>query len=162
MRIGLPLRDKLALSLVAGVLGTLVMYTVGLPLFLLDIAKSIYLVYVIEIFVTPGIARTTLGMISGMLVGLIVGGTLAFVFKLILEWIGTDWLWLKAVVYGALMWFIWVGIMRNFLEISQYLQRDLTTNMILLLQSTIYILATTYFMTKLSGGREFLGKGELR
>lgn len=156
MRLRLPLRDKIILSAVAGVLGTLVMYSVGLPLFLLGVAESIYLVYSFELFVTPEIARTTAGMFSGLLTGLIVGGALAVPYKLLLEWTGTDYLWLKAIAYGALNWFLWVGVARNVMDVSPYLSTTLPTNMILLLQSTIWILATTFFLLKLGGGRDGL------
>ncbi|MDW7674027.1 MAG: hypothetical protein SCK28_05765 [Bacillota bacterium] len=156
----LPIRDKIALSVFSGFLGTLVMYLVGIPLYFLNISKLIYLIYAIELFVTPEIARTTAGQISGGLVGLLVGGGLAFGFKLIIEWTGFDWIWIKALGYGAMIWFFWVGITRNFLNVTMYIFDDLATNMILLGQSELYIIATTYFMIKLAGSKEALQFGD--
>lgn len=155
-----PLRDKIALSFVSGVLGTLIMYAVGMPLYLLKLSKLIYLIYDIELFVTPQLARTTPGIIAGMLTGLIVGGGLAFIFKLLIEWTGSDWIWLKSLAFAGLMWFFWVGVARNFMKITPYLFHDLRTNMMLLSQSIIFQLATTYFLIKLAGGREGVEKVE--
>jgi hypothetical protein len=150
------LRDKMLLSFLSGILGTLVMYTIGLPMFFLGLTRSIYLLYSIELFVTPQIARTTLGFIAGFITGLIVGGTLALGFKLIMEWTGSDGIWYKALGYGAASWFVSVGLLRNFLNVAMYLRGDLQTNLFLLNQSLIYSVATAYFMIKLAGGREHL------
>ncbi|MDQ7794555.1 MAG: hypothetical protein RDU89_09110 [bacterium] len=155
----LPLRDKIVLSLIAGVLGTLVMYSVGIPLFLLNVAKAIYLIFTIEMFVTPDIARTLPGLLTGAVTGMIVGGTLALPLKLIIEWTGAGWLWVKALAYAAVAWFAAVGILRQLLNVSPYLSTDLRTTLILLLQSVIWVLATTFFFLKLGGGRSLLEKG---
>lgn len=154
MLIKRPIRDKVALSFISGILGTLVMYSVGIPLYFLKVAKVIYLIYTFEVFVTPELARTVPGFLAGFVTGLLVGAVLALGFKLIIEWTGYDWIWLKAVGYGGLMWFVWVGIMRNLLDVTPYLVTDIRTNIILLLQSEIYIFATTWFMIKLAGGKE--------
>ncbi|MFZ5943995.1 MAG: hypothetical protein ACOYVD_07775 [Bacillota bacterium] len=146
-----PIRDKVAISVISGTLGTLVMYLFGMPLYFLKVSKIIYLMYSIELFVKPEIARTTFGFIAGMITGLIVGSVLAFGFKLLLEWTGWDWYWLKSFGYGTVMWFLWVGIARNFLDVTNYLDKYLLTNMILLSQSIIYSVSTAYFMQRLWG-----------
>lgn len=81
----------------------------------------IYLIYDIELFVTPEISRSLPGFLAGMLTGLIVGGGLAFIFKLVIEWTGSDWIWLKAFAFAGLMWFFWVGVARNVMNITPYL-----------------------------------------
>lgn len=156
-----PIRDKVALSFISGILGTLVMYSVGIPLYFLKVSKLIYLIYVFELFVTPQLARTVPGFLAGFVTGLLVGAGLALGFKLIVEWTGYDWIWLKAAGYGGLIWFAWVGIMRNFLDLTPYLANDIRTNMILLLQSELYIFASTWFMMKLAGGKEAIQFGDV-
>lgn len=161
MLIKRPIRDKLALSLISGTLGTLVMYSVGIPLYFLKVSKVIYLVYVFELFVTPELARTVSGFLAGSVTGLLVGGGLALGFKLVIEWTGYDWIWLKAAGYGGFIWFAWVGILRNFLNLTQYLETDIRTNIMLLLQSELYIFATVWFMIKLAGGKEAVQFGDV-
>lgn len=154
------LRDKILLSAVSGALGTLVMYSVGLPLYFLNLAKIIYLSYSVELFITHKLAQTTPGFILGFLTGIITGSILAFGFKIIIEWTGSDWIWFKSIGYAVFIWFIWVGVARNLMDLTPYLFKDIRTNALLLTQSVIYSLATTYFMIKLSGGRHFIEKGE--
>lgn len=156
-----PIRDKAALAFFSGILGTLTMYSVGIPLYFFKVSKLIYLIYAFELFVTPQVARTTPGFIAGFITGLIVGGGLAFGYKLFLEWTGYDWIWLKAAGYGGIMWFLWVGVTRNFLDITPYIFKDVRSNMILLLQSEIYMIATTWFMIKLAGSREAIQFGDV-
>ncbi len=148
--------DSIVLAIISGVAGTLVMYAVGLPLYLLKATKVIYLLYTVEFFVTPEIARTTGGLVAGFVTGLMAGAALAVGFKLLIEWKGAELLWVKAITYAALMWFVWVGLARYLLDITPYLSQDLRSNMLLLLLSLIYQIATTYFMVKLAGGREAL------
>ncbi len=155
-----PIKDKIALPFISGILGTLVMYLVGIPLYLLKVSKLIYLIYVFELFVTPEIARTVPGFIAGFFTGLLVGAGLAFGYKFFIEWTGHDWFWLKTLSYGGIMWFAWVGILRNFLELTPYLKTDIKTNLILLLQSEVYIVATAWFMTKLAGSKEAIQSGD--
>lgn len=156
-----PIRDKMALSFLSGIFGTLVMYCVGVPLYILKFSKSIYLVYAFELFVTPEVARTTTGYIAGAMTGFLVGAALALGFKLVIEWTGYDWFWLKTAGYGAIMWLLWVGVVRSVLNISKYLFTDVKTNLILLMQSEIYIIATAYFMIKLAGSKEAIQLGDL-
>jgi len=80
--------------------------------------------------------------------------------KLIIEWTGSDWIWFKSISYAVFIWFLWVGLPRNLMDLTPYLFKDIRTNIILLMQSIIYSLATTYFMIKLSGGRQIIEKGE--
>jgi len=132
-----------------------------LPISMLDklkfnLCNSSDLIYSIELFVTPEIARSTPGFIAGFITGLIVGGALALGFKLLIEWTGSDGIWYKALGYGAVMWFLWVGLGRNFLNVAMYLSGDLQTNLVLLNQSLLYSVATAYFMIKIAGGRENL------
>lgn len=155
-----PIRDKVALPFVSGILGTLVMYAIGIPLYFMKASKIIYLLYDIELFITPQLSRTVPGFILGFVTGLVVGGGLAFGFKLILEWTGSDWIWLKTIAYSGLMWFFWVGVARNFLKITPYLFTDIKSNVILLVQSLIFSLATTFFMIKFAGGKEYLAERE--
>lgn len=155
-----PVRDRVALSFISGILGTIVMYCVGIPLYFLKLSSLIYLLYDIELFVTPSISRTIPGFLSGALVGLIVGGGLALGFKLIVEWTGSDWIWLKSAAYAFAIWFFWVGIARNLMDITPYLYKDLRTNMILLIQSFIFQFATTYFMINLAGGQSWIERPE--
>lgn len=54
------------------------------------------------------------------------------------------------------MWFFWVGAVRDFLNVSHYLESDLKSNMFLLLETQIFMLANTYFMIKLAGGKKVL------
>ncbi len=152
----IPIKDKVALSFMSGVLGTLVMYAIGIPLYFLKVSKLIYLIYDVELFVTPHLARTVPGFILGFATGLVVGGGLAFGFKLLIEWTGSDWIWLKSLAYGAIIWFFWVGVVRNFLDITPYLFSDIKTNVILLIQSLIFSFSTTYFMIKLAGSKKQL------
>lgn len=156
----LPIRDKVALPFISGVLGTLVMYAIGIPLYFLKATKLIYLFYDVELFITPQLARSVPGFILGFVTGLVVGGGLAFGFKLIIEWTGSDWIWLKSLAFGAIMWFFWVGVARNFLKITPYLFTDIKTNVILLTQSLIFSVATTYFMVKLAGDKKQLENNE--
>jgi len=155
-----PLKDRIALSAVSGLLGTLVMYAIGIPLYLLKITETIYLSYNVELFITHKLAKTMPGFIFGFFSGLIVGSALALGLKLLFEWTGTDWIWLKAVGYGAVMWYFWVGVARNFLDLTPYLFFDIRTNVVLLLQSIVYSLATTYFMIKLRGDKNLLSQRE--
>lgn len=154
------LRDRILLSAVSGALGTLVMYLVGIPLYFLKISQMIYLTYSVELFITHELAQTTPGLILGFLTGIIAGSILALGFKLIIEWTGSDWIWFKSIGYAAFIWFIWVGVARNLMDLTPYLFEDIRTNAILLTQSIIYSLGTTYFMIKLSGGKQFIEKGE--
>jgi hypothetical protein len=154
----LPLRDTIALSTVSGALGTLIMYCLGFPLYITGVSKSIYMVYSIELFVKPNIAKTVPGIISGALVGILVGMVLAVGLKLLYELVGTDWLWVKAIAYGSTLWFFWVGLTRNLLDISSYLNQSLVSNFILLMQSILWSVATTYFMLRLGGGARLLEK----
>lgn len=154
------LRDRIVLSAVSGTLGTLVMYAVGLPLYFLKVTRIIYLSYSVELFINHKLAQTTSGFILGFLTGIIAGSVLALGLKLIFEWSGTDWIWLKTIGYAAFIWLLWVGVARNLMDLTPYLFKDIRTNAILLMQSIIYCLATTYFMIKLSAGRHSLQKGE--
>ncbi len=156
------IKDKILVSFVSGILGTLVMYAIGIPMYFLGISRLIYLIYVIEFFVSPQIARSTPGFVAGFINGLIVGGALALGFKLLIEWTGSDGIWYKSLGYGAVMWFFWVGIARHLLNVAVYLTEDLQTNIILLLQSLVYSVATAYFMIKLAGGPKNLEKPKPR
>jgi len=148
--------DKVALSILSGMLGALTVYLVAIPSYFLKITRIIYLLYDVELFVKPDLARTIPGFLAGFLIGLIVGGGLSFGFKLLLEWTGSDWIWLKSAAYGAIMWFFWVGAVRHFLYVSLYLESDLKSNMFLLLETQIFMLANTYFMIKLAGDKKVL------
>jgi len=46
------IRDKIVLSAISGALGTLVMYSIGIPLYFFKIANIIYLSYSVELFIT--------------------------------------------------------------------------------------------------------------
>lgn len=153
-----PIKDGVALAFFSGALGTIVMYSIGIPLYLAKIANWIYLLYSIELFVTPEIARTPQGMLAGGITGLIVGGALAFGFILLIVWTSSDWYWLKAASYNSVMWFVWVGAFRNLLGANDKLMFDLTSNIILYLQSLVYGLTTAYFITKLSNIRKLATK----
>ena len=156
----ITLRDRIILPAASGVLGTLVMYCVGIPLYFLNVSKAIYLSYVAELFITRQLTQTIPGFIFGFLTGIIAGSILALGFKLVVEWTGSDWIWIKAVGYGAFIWLVWVGIARNLMNITPYLHKDIASNAVLLGQSIIFTLATTYFMIKLSGGKQYIEKGE--
>ena len=116
--------------------------------------------YSVELFISRKLAQTTPGFILGFLTGIIVGSILALGFKLIMEWTGSDWIWFKSAGYAAFIWFFWLGVARNLLNITPYLFKDIRMNALLLMQSVIYSLATTYFMIKLGGGRQLIEKGE--
>lgn len=145
-----PVNDTVALAFFSGIPGTLIMYCLGIPLYFLKVANWIYLLYSIELFVTNDIARSTYGFLSGVITGLIAGGALSFGFVLLIRWTGSNWYWLKVVSYGFVIWFLWVGVARNFLGVNEELRKDLTSNLVMLSQSILYSISTAYIMTKIS------------
>jgi hypothetical protein len=154
-----PITDLIALSAFSGTLGTLTMYLFSIPAYFLKFTKIIYLLYTSEFFISPSIARSAPGFIMGFFTGIIAGCGLNLLFILLIRRTGHEWYWLKTLVYGPFIWFFWVGMMRHFFHIALYIDTDLRTNLILLLESMIFSLSAAFYTMKLVGGKErIMGK----
>ncbi|EEG76278.1 hypothetical protein [Dethiobacter alkaliphilus] len=72
----------------------------------------------LEIFLNIG-AYTTLQIILGFVWSLVVGGTYAFIYILILDWTGWKNAWLKALIVVSGLWVFMAGFIMKLLNLAE-------------------------------------------
>lgn len=114
----MKINDRLLLSAFAGSVAA-----VGANLFLyaINLFLSGHTVNMpqitLEIFLNIG-TYTILQRLLGFIWSLVVGGTYAFIYIIILDWTGWEHLWLKAMIVVSGTWLFMAGLIMKLLNLS--------------------------------------------
>jgi len=72
----------------------------------------------VEIFLDLG-AYTILQRFLGFTWSLVIGGTYAFIYIIILDWTGWKYLWTKAIIVVSAMWLFMAGFIMRIMNLSE-------------------------------------------
>lgn len=138
-------QDTVASGTVAGTLGGLVKLAINLVLYVIGVAKTTTLHASAAALLPPG---APLGLPSSLMVGLVVdwliGVGLGILGAYILRLTGRDFLWLKGIVYGGLIWVLGYGFLATLVVPKWLIRPDLATSASMLAAHLAYGLTTLF------------------
>ncbi|ADG81801.1 hypothetical protein Tfer_0967 [Thermincola ferriacetica] len=101
-----------------------------------------------DVFLTSANIKTLYGLIIGMAGTLALGIATTLFIAAILRLTGTDYAWLKGVIVANAIGFGTMGLFMPMLNISENIQSEPWTNILALLDLTIFGLFTGYMLKK--------------
>ena len=120
MKKKLIIHDRLLLAALAGTVSAVAANTF---LYLVNIAlhgQTVNMPQItLEIFLNLG-SYTILQRILGFIWSLIIGGTYAFIYVIILDWTGWRSLWLKSIIVVSGTWLFMAGMVMKMMKLSTF------------------------------------------
>lgn len=93
---------------------------------------------------------TLLHKILGFIFSLVVGGTYAFIYLIILKKTGWNNLWLKAIIVVSGLWLLAGGVVIRVAEVGQYVRGEPMAVLAFYAAHLFFATYLSYFVSKLS------------
>lgn len=127
------MQDMVYSGTIAGTLGALVKLAVNLLLCVASIAKTTTLHLSAAALLPKGVALNTAGsLMTGVAVCWLVSALSGIIGVYILRLTGRDFLWLKGIIYGGLIWVVGYGYLATLVVPERLLRPDLATSVAML------------------------------
>lgn len=141
------------LLLKAAISGTAAAVLANLTLYLINLFISGQTINMpqlsVEFFLTIN-NYTLLHKIMGFTWSLVVGGTYAFIYLIILEKTGWNNLWIKAIIVISGLWLLGGGFVMRVMEVGQYVRGEPLSVLAFYIAHLFFATYLSYFVSKLS------------
>lgn len=142
------LKDRILAGTIAGMAATLVKDAPNLILFKLNIVKYTYFQLAASSLLLPQDVNCTSGLIVGIAVDLITGGSIGIITIMVFKFFGRDYWWYKGLMVGNLVWLWGLGELINF-GAARIIPFQPLFRIISLLEHQAFGLAAAYLIIKL-------------
>lgn len=141
------LKDRILAGTMAGMIAAIIKSVPNIILWKLGIVKHLYFHLASSALVRPEDVDTVLGLILGVVVDVITGGTLGVLIIFLFKATGRDYWWYKGLVMGNAIW-LWglgIGINQGFARIVPF---DAVFRLTSLVEHQIFGLIAAYLIIK--------------
>lgn len=106
------MKDTTGIGVISGLIATLIFATIQLTLYYAGI-MSYTMIHIWSQIVIPQADFTPIALTIGFIGHVFTGLFFAVIITYYLKQAGTDYLWLKGLVWGGVLWIIRIGIINN-------------------------------------------------
>ncbi len=108
------LKDRILAGTIAGMIAAMVKNIPNIVLYKLGVVHVLYLYIASAALIRTQDINTSLGLILGVIVDIITGGTLGLLIIILFKITGRDYWWYKGLIVGNVIWLFGLGIAINF------------------------------------------------
>lgn len=138
------MRDSAVKGILSGVAGGIAYQVFVWVFYLLGIADITPFQVGAYILIKPGLDITTLSAQAlGMVQHFANSCILGLIAVLVIRWLGSDYLWIKGVSYGAVIYFLLYGVIARTIIPVRVLQPNLSTSAVFLFGNLAFGVTTT-------------------
>lgn len=130
----------------AGILGDLVKLAVNLVLYIIGVAGTTSLHIAAAALLPARVAQGPPFLMLGLVVEMLVAAGLGILGAYLVRATGRDFLWLKGIVYGGIIWVIGYGLLAPLLAPRWLVLPNLATSMAMLAAHLAYGLTTLFIV----------------
>lgn len=141
------LKDRILAGTMAGMIATLFKTIPNVILWKMGIVQHLYLHVASAALIRPEDVNTVWGLILGVTVDIITGGTLGLLIMYLFKFTGRDYWWYKGLIIGNVIWLWGLGITINF-GASRIVPLDPVFRMTSLLEHQIFGLVGAYLIIR--------------
>lgn len=141
------LKDRILAGTIAGMIATLIKDIPNLILWKLGVVEYTYFHLGSAALVSPQNAGTSIGLVIGIVVDIITGGTLGLLVIYLFNFTGRDYWWYKGLVIGNVIWLFGLGLAINF-GVSRIVPNEPIFRLISLVEHQIFGLVGAYLIIR--------------
>lgn len=141
------LRDRILAGTIAGMLATLVKDIPNYILWKMGIVDYLYFHLAASALIRPEDVDTLWGLVLGLVVDIITGGTIGLLIIFLFKATGRDYWWYKGLIAGNLIWLWGLGITIN-LGFARIVPIDPVFRLTSLIEHQIFGLLAAYLITR--------------
>jgi len=141
------LKDRILAGTIAGMIASIIKTISNLILWKMGVIKHLYLFIASAALIRPEDATTVLGVILGVVVDIITGGTLGLLLVYLFKLTGRDYWWYKGLIMGNVIWLFGLGLAINF-GASRIVPVDPVFRLTSLVEHQIFGLVGAYLIIK--------------
>ncbi|KJS87823.1 MAG: hypothetical protein JM58_02970 [Peptococcaceae bacterium BICA1-8] len=141
------LRDRILAGTIAGMIATIFKTIPNIILWKMGIVQHSYLHLAAAALISPQDVNTPLGLIIGVAVDIITGGTLGLLIIYLFKITGRDYWWYKGLIIGNAIWLWGLGVTINF-GASKMVPLDPVFRLTSLAEHQIFGLVVAYLIIK--------------
>ncbi|PKM80807.1 MAG: hypothetical protein CVU89_11705 [Firmicutes bacterium HGW-Firmicutes-14] len=146
------LRDSILAGATAGMAATLIKNIPNLILWKTGIVEYIYFHLAASALISPNEVGSPIGLLVGVVVDIITGGTLGILIIYFLKITGKDYWWFKGLIVGNLIWLWGLGVAINF-GVARIVPLDPVFRLTSLIEHQIFGLAGSFLIIQWYPGR---------
>lgn len=137
------MKDSTGIGVISGLIASLVFTTIQLALYYTGI-MNYTLIHIWSQIVIPRSEFTPIALTLGFMGHIFTGLFFAVIITYYLKLAGTDYLWLKGLVWGGFLWIIRIGVINNLFMRQSLLIPDSSVAFGELITHIIYCYIITY------------------
>lgn len=146
-------QDTFTTGVIAGILGTIVLYSLSILWSSLGFEEMTTLQVSGEIFLNPGQMDTFPGFIVSFMTHFMVGSAGGVLLAYFMRFSGYDFYWLKGLALAGFMLLVGMGLLVNIMNIAGDMRKDATEALFHSINYTAYGLVVSYVIFKLASSR---------
>lgn len=140
-------KDRILAGTIAGMIATLFKDIPNIILWKMGVVKHLYLYIASSVLIRPQDVTTVWGLVLGVAVDIITGGTLGILIIYLIKFTGRDYWWYKGLILGNVVWLWGLGVVINF-GASRMVPLDPIFRLTSLIEHQIFGLVGVYLVLK--------------
>ncbi len=141
------LKDRILAGTIAGMIATFIKTTPNIILWKMGIVDHLYFHIASSALIRPEDVDTIWGLMIGIIVDIITGGTLGLLIIYLFKLTGRDYWWYKGLIVGNLIWLWGMGVTINF-GAARIVPLDPIYRLTSLVEHQIFGLSAAYLIIK--------------
>lgn len=141
------LKDRVLAGAVAGMVASAIKDIPNIILWKMDVVKHLYFYLAASALIDPKQVDTAMGLILGIVVDMITGGSLGIILVFLFKFTGQDYWWFKGLATGSLIWLWGLGISIN-LGAARMIPLDPLFRITALIEHQIFGFVSAYLVVR--------------